>query len=181
MFAPAVTPELAEHALIGAAVHALAVRVSQSGNPGDRTDLDFARRIPSPDELAESSTVYAISLVWWAHSDIGSRRGLLDAATRLMLYKIADDDGERRYESGYRIYASQLLDAALSPKAHAKEVDVSHLVSGVKELDLMTARFADTAVAAVLLSDCQSFGDPARSAETMRDEMIHLAYAPQAA
>jgi hypothetical protein len=51
----------------------------------------------------------------------------------------------------------------------------------VGEIDRMTARFADAAVNAVLLADRASFGDPTVSAETMRDQMIQLAYLPHAA
>ena len=61
------------------------------------------------------------------------------------------------------------------------EADIRSLVSGVPEVDLMTARFADATVRALLLADCATFGDPARSAETMRDEMIHLAFYSDAA
>lgn len=176
MFAPAVTPELAERSLIGASIHAFSVRASVSDSPQLRTDLEFARQIPAPGELAESATAYAISLVWWAHRDLGSRRRLLDLATSLMLAYIVDSATERPYESGYRIYASRLADAALAPQSHADEIDISPLVSGVTEIDLLTARFADCAVNAVLLADCATFGDPDRSAETMRDQMIQLAY-----
>jgi hypothetical protein len=181
MIAPAVTPELAERSLIGAAVHAFSVRARARSSSADQTDLEFARRIPAPDELAESATAYAISLVWWAHRDLAARRDLLETATTLMLAQITDSASERRYEAGYRIYANWLAEAALAPKVHAKEINISHLVSGVREIDLMTARFADTAVNAVLLADRESFGDPTTSAETMRDEMIQLAYCAQAA
>ncbi|MGX7677734.1 hypothetical protein ACSMXN_02420 [Jatrophihabitans sp. DSM 45814] len=181
MIAPAVTPELAERSLIGASVHAFSVRAHTRAKPSDQTDLDFARRIPTPDELAESATVYAISLVWWAHRDLASRRELLETAVSLMLVQITDNASERPYEAGYRIYAHRLVEAALAPKVHAKEIDLRNLVSGVTEIDLMTARFADNAVNAVLLADRESFGDPTRSAETMRDEMIQLAFCPKAA
>lgn len=181
MIAPAVTPELAERALIGAAVHAFAVRASSGTSPTDRTDLEFARQIPTPDELADSATVYAISLIWWAHRDLGSRRELLRSATRLMLDLVSANASERAYEAGYRIYANRLAEAALAPRVHAVELDVTPLVSGVTEIDLMTARFADSTVHAVLLADRQAFGDPARSAETMRDQMIQLAFGARAA
>jgi hypothetical protein len=176
VIAPAVTAELAQRSLIGAAVHAFVVRAQVRSGPTSESDLEFARRIPAPDELAESATVYAISLVWWAHRDLGSRRDLLEAATSLMLAQVSDNAAERAYETGYRIYARQLAAAALSPIAHAKEIDLTRLVSGVTEIDLMTARFADSAVTAVLQTDRASFGDPANSAETMRDEMIQLAF-----
>ena len=181
MIAPAVTPELAERSLIGAAVHAFSVRARLRADANDRTDLDFARQIPTADELAESASVYAISLVWWAHRDLSSRRDLLVLATQLMLTEVEDSASERPFESGYRIYASRLAEAALAPRVHAAEVDVRPLVCGVGEIDRMTARFADAVVNAVLLADRESFGDPARSAETMRDEMIQLAYLPHAA
>lgn len=45
----------------------------------------------------------------------------------------------------------------------------------------MTARFADTAAHAVLLTDRDVFGDPTRSAETMRDQLIQLAFCAEAA
>jgi hypothetical protein len=51
----------------------------------------------------------------------------------------------------------------------------------VDQIDLLTARFADTAVNSLLLADRAVFGDPARSAETMRDQMIQLAYCSGAA
>jgi hypothetical protein len=181
VIAPAVTPELAERSLIGAAVHAFAVRAQAQSDPARQTDLDFARRVAAPGELAESATVYAISLVWWAHRDLSSRRELLSQAISVMFALINDSTSEREYEAGYRIFASRLAEAALAPKVHAKEIDLGPLVSGVVEIDLMTARFADTAVHAVLLADRTSFGDPARSAETMRDEMIQLAYCRPAA
>ncbi len=176
MIAPALTAELAERSLIGAAVHAFSVRARTRPAPDSQNDLEFARQIPAPDELAESATVYAISLVWWAHRDLSSRRDLLEAATALMLSRVTEDASERAYEAGYRIYATQLAAAALAPRVHAKEIDLTRLVSGVGEIDRMTARFADTAVNAVLLADRASFGDPASSAETMRDEMIQLAF-----
>lgn len=181
MIAPTVTPELAERSLIGASVHAFAVRAQVHSTESEQTDLEFARRIAAPSELAESTTTYAISLVWWAHRDLPSRRALLEHAAELMLAWVADSARDRVYESGFRIYADGLVHAALSPKVHAVEVNVSHFVSGVAEIDLLTARFADSAVSAVLRADCASFGDPANSAEAMRDEMIQLAYLPQAA
>jgi hypothetical protein len=172
---------LAERALIGAAGHAFAVRAQARRRREDETDLEFARQIARPDELAESATLYAISLVWWAHHDIGSRRDLLHDATELMLAQVTDTASERPFEAGYRIYASQLADVALAPKLHALELDLGRLVSGVGEIDRLTARFADTAVSAVLQSDRASFGDPADSAELMRDQMIQLAFLPRAA
>ncbi|MEO6703761.1 MAG: hypothetical protein ABI140_21645 [Jatrophihabitantaceae bacterium] len=175
------TPELAERALIGAAVHAFSVRASTRSNPGDQTDLEFARRIPTPDELAESATVYAISLVWWAYRDRDARRALLRDATEQLLALISASNTEHALEAGYRIYASQLAEATLAPIGHAAELDLSPLLSGVAEIDLMTARFADTAVHAVLLADRKAFGDPSRSAETMRDQMIQLAFCADAA
>jgi hypothetical protein len=181
VIAPAVTPELAERSLIGAAVHAFSVRARIRAGATDQTDLDFARQIPAADELAESATVYAISLVWWAHRDLGSRRELLDTATELMLAGVEESASERPFSSGYKIYARRLADAALAPRVHAAEVDVRPLVCGVGEIDRMTARFADAAVNAVLLADRERFGDPALSAETMRDQMIQLAYLPHAA
>lgn len=120
--------------------------------------------------------MYAITLVWWAHRDLGSRRDLLRVATALMLAQIADSAAERPYESGYRIYANRLAEAALAPRVHADEIDLSPLVSGVNEIDLMTAHFADIAADALLRADRASFGDPARSAETMRDQLIQLAF-----
>jgi hypothetical protein len=181
VIAPAVTPELAERSLIGAAVHAFSVRARLRATASDQIDLEFARRIPAAEELAESATVYAISLVWWAHRDLGSRRDLLASATDLMLAGVEQSASERVYENGYRIYARRLVEAALAPRVHAAEVDVRTLVCGVGEIDRMTARFADAAVHAVLLADRESFGDPALSSETMRDEMIQLAYLPPAA
>jgi hypothetical protein len=180
VFAPAVTPELAERALIGAAVHAFSVRASTRARAADRTDLEFARAIPTPDELAESATLYALSLIWWAHRDLGSRRDLLRAATELLLRQVDDSATERPFETGYRIFATHLTEAVLAP-VHAAEIDLRPLVSGVGEIDLMTARFADTAAHAVLLTDRQAFGDPAHSAETMRDELIQLAFCAEAA
>ena len=176
MIAPAVTPSLAERALIGASLHAFEVRAQTRHRPEDQNDLAFARQIAAPDELAESATVYAISLVWWAHRDRAARRHLLATATDLMLARIGDSETDRPFESGYRIYASRLAEAALAPQLHAAELDLGPLVSGVAEIDRMTARFADSAVHAVLLADRESFGDPALSAETMRDEMIQLAF-----
>jgi hypothetical protein len=176
VLAPAVTPELAERSLIGAAIHAFSVRAHTGDDPTLRTDLEFARRIPAPAELAESATVYAISLIWWAHRDLASRRELLDLATSLLLNDIIENGAERPYEAGYRIYASRLTEATLAPMVHANEIDISPLVSGVGEIDRLTARFAEGAVTAVLLADRESFGDPALSAETMRDQMIQLAY-----
>jgi hypothetical protein len=181
VIAPPVTPELAERSLIGAAIHAFSARVKSRANATDQTDLEFARRIAGADELAESATAYAVSLVWWAHRDRASRQALLERATELMLVRVTESASDRAYESGYRIYASRLAKAALAPQLHAKELDLGALVSGVAEIDLMTARFADSTVHAVLLADCNSFGDPATSAETMRDQMIQLAYLPQAA
>ncbi|SDI96036.1 hypothetical protein SAMN05444157_1002 [Frankineae bacterium MT45] len=180
MIVPVVTPELAERSLIGAAVHAFSARAHSRANPTDQTDLEFARQIPKPDELAESATVYAISLVWWAHQDLHARRELLDAATALMLAYVDDDARERPFEAGYRIFATQLVQAALVPRVDA-EIDLRPLLSGVTEIDLMTARFADTAAHALLLTDRETFGDPAQSAETMRDEMIQLAFCSRAA
>jgi hypothetical protein len=160
VIAPPVTPELAERSLIGAAIHAFSARVKSRANATDQTDLEF---------------------VWWAHRDRASRQALLERATELMLVRVTESASDRAYESGYRIYASRLAKAALAPQLHAKELDLGALVSGVAEIDLMTARFADSTVHAVLLADCNSFGDPATSAETMRDQMIQLAYLPQAA
>lgn len=181
MLAPAVTPELAERALIGAAVHAFSVRASTGRNPADQTDLDFARQVAAPNELAESATVYAISLIWWAHRDRDGRRALVQHATEQLLTLIAGSSTEHTYEIGYRIFASQLAEATLAPIAHAAEIDLGTLVSGVAEIDLLTARFADTAAHAVLLADRKAFGDPSRSAETMRDQMIQLAFCADAA
>jgi hypothetical protein len=181
VIAPAVTPELAERALIGAAIHAFSARAHTRRSPSDQTDLEFARQIPAPQELAESASVYAISLVWWAHRDLPSRRALLLHATELMLAEVSDSASERPLQSGYQIYAVRLTQAALSPMVHAKELDLAPLISGVTEIDLMTARFADTAAHAVLLADRESFGDPSSSAEKMRDEMIQLAFCPRAA
>jgi hypothetical protein len=181
VIAPAVTPELAERSLIGAAIHAFAARVKWRASESDQTDLEFARRIPAAAELAESATVYAVSLVWWAHRDRASRAELLERATELMLARVTESASDRAYEAGYRIYANRLAKAALAPQLHAKELDLAGLVSGVAEIDLLTARFADTTVDGILLADCRSFGDPKTSAETMRDEMISLAYLPHAA
>jgi hypothetical protein len=181
VLAPAVTPELAERALIGAAVHAFSVRASTRATVADRTDLEFARAIPTPGELAESATLYALSLIWWAHRDLGSRRELLRAAVELLLRQVDDSATERPFETGYRIFATHLTEAVLAPRVHAAEIDLRPLVSGVSGIDLMTARFADTAAHAVLLTDRRAFGDPAYSAETMRDELIQLAFCAEAA
>jgi hypothetical protein len=181
VFAPAVTPELAERCLIGAAIHALTVRARRTHQASDDDDLDFARRVAGPDELAESSTAYAICLVWWAHRDLPSRRALLESATALMLARVSDSSRERAFESGYRIFSERLRSAAFAPKVHARELDVRPLVSRVPEIDLMTARFAESAIDAVLASDRDSFGHPAIAAEAMRDRMISLAYLHQAA
>jgi hypothetical protein len=181
MIAPAVTPELAERSLIGAAVHAFTVRAHTRSSDSDRTDLDFALRISPPHELAESTSAYAVSLVWWARRDPSSRRELLQRATAVMLALIADRASERCYEAGYRIFAARLTEVALAPKVHAKELDLAPLVANVDQIDLLTARFADTAVNSLLLADRAVFGDPARSAETMRDQMIQLAYCSGAA
>ncbi len=114
--------------------------------------------------------------MWWAHADIGSRRELLTEAEALMLDYVAHSDEQRPYETGYRIFANHLNAAALTPLGNVTELNLGALVSGVREIDLLTARFADTAVHALLLTDRSSFGDPSTSAETMRDEMIQLAY-----
>jgi hypothetical protein len=181
VLAPAVTPELAERALIGAAVHAFSVRASTRATVADRTDLEFARAIPKPYELAESATLYTLSLIWWAHPDLGSRRELLRAAVELLLRQVDDSAAERPYENGYRIFTTHLTEAVLGPRMHAAEIDLRPLVSGVGEIDLMTARFADTAAHAVLLTDREVFGDPSHSAETMRDRLIQLAFCADAA
>jgi hypothetical protein len=101
---------LAERSLIGAAVHAFSVRARLRAGAADQTDLEFARQIPAADELAESATVYAISLVWWAHRDLSSRRELLDCATALMLADVEESSSERPLSSGYLIYARRLAE-----------------------------------------------------------------------
>jgi hypothetical protein len=173
---PYVTPGLAERALIGASVHAFSARVKHDGSLANQADLAFARQIPDPSELADSATVYALNLVWWARPDLLSRRMLIDSATALLFEHVDHISSERPYESGYRIYAKQVSHAMLCSDLDEAEADVRTLVCGVPEVDLMTARFADATVHALLLADCMTFGDPAYSAEAMRDEMIHLAF-----
>jgi hypothetical protein len=173
MLIPVVTPDLAERALPGAAVRALAAR-AEADSQSAIADLESFRSLHAPGELIESATSYAIGLVWWFSVDQWLRSDLLDAAHEALLKDPAVADSA--LFNGYEVTAHRLRSAALAPVVHASQLNLASLVSGVSDIDQLTATFADAVVASLLIAGAERFGDTTTSAERMRDTMTSIAY-----
>jgi hypothetical protein len=179
MFVPVVTPDLAEKALPGAATHALAVRATAEPDVGVG-DLQVFRSMHSTGELVLSTTAYAIGLVWWFSVDRHRRGELLEQAKQLLLDAVSSSEPDAPMASGFEVYANQVSRSALAPVLHAAELTLDPLVHGVPEIDELTMRFADATVHSLLVAGREVFGDPARSAEQMRNTMTIIAYSAAA-
>ena len=179
MFVPVVTPDLAEKSLPGAATYALMVRASSEPD-GNAADLELFRSMHSTPDLIVSTAAYAIGLVWWFSLDRRRRAELLEQAKNIMLRTVTTSEAEAALAAGYEVYAHQLSRTALSPLMHAAELRLEPLVHGVPDIDRLTLRFADATVGSLLLAGRERFGDPARSAEKMRDTMTIIAYSTAA-
>jgi hypothetical protein len=179
MFVPVVTPDLAEKALPGAATHALTVRASTEPDT-NAADLELFRSMHSTGDLIVSTTAYAIGLVWWFSVDRWRRGDLLDEAMEILLASVTTSETDAALAAGYEVYANQLSRTALSPVLHAAELELEPLVHGVQDIDTLTMKFADATVHSLLLAGQEIFGDPARSAEKMRNTMTLIAYSTAA-
>lgn len=178
---PVVTPQLAEKALTGAAVHGLSVRAASGVDPAtvqrDLADYRLFRDGTDPAELAVSLTAYAVTLTWWYATDHTDRLALLERAMELMLESVSEHPADAAELACYRQYALWVI-AAATITAETDELHLGHFACAKRSREPAHRRICRRPRPQPAVAGHNVFGDPHTSAETLRNLMTTLAYTP---